>query len=191
MSGALRCWIPAFALLAALPAGCALTPQEGGPNSPSTAQGSRGSKPGGSQEASTGEVAKVICLYEVSAFQSFDEAGDPDPEGFRVTVVLASRRTQKGVAEDGVIKTRMYRVDPTGSAKATRTLVREWNVDTAGLQTYRSGVLGEGYKLSFAWAPEDDVQGHEIEIVVSFEGRDGRVIRSQTKALRVPAHKGT
>jgi hypothetical protein len=191
MSGGLRSWFPVLALLMALPAGCAMTPQEGGPNRPPASKSGSENKSRGSKEALTGEVAKVICLYEVSAFQSFDEAGDPDPEGFRVTVVLASRRSQKGVAEDGVIKTRMYRVDPTGPDKTTRTLVREWDVDTAGLHTYRSGVLGEGYKLSFEWAKEDAVLGKEIEIVVSFEGRDGRVIRSQTKALRVPAHKST
>ena len=136
------------------------------------------------------EVAKVICLYDMNPFLSFDEAGDPDVEGFRVTVVLASRKTGKGVAADGALRARMYRIDCFPSKKPVRTLAREWPpVETAGLTTFKSGALGDGYILQFQWADQDDIRGHDVDIVVSFEGPDGRVVRSQTKSLKVPPAK--
>ncbi|MCP4590346.1 MAG: hypothetical protein GY842_06365 [bacterium] len=135
------------------------------------------------------EVAKVTCFYDLSPFISFDDEGDLDVEGFRVTVVLASRKAKRGVAEDGVIRVKMYRRDVGQDGKAIRTLVREWFVETAGLVTFRSPLFGEGYKLQFRWDPEDDVLGNEIQIVVSYETCDGRTIRSQTKSWRVPAAK--
>ncbi|MFH0982957.1 MAG: hypothetical protein V2A79_15665 [Planctomycetota bacterium] len=135
------------------------------------------------------EVAKMVCFYDVNPFKSFDEAGDPNPEGFRVTVVLASRKTGKGIAAAGVIHMKMYRVDRIAPDKVVRTLVREWTADTEGLRTFRSGALGEGYKLDFCWAKEDDVLGREVEFVPSFEGPDGCVVRGQTKAQHVPVHK--
>ena len=136
------------------------------------------------------DVAKVICLYDVDPFLSFDEAGDPEVEGFRVTVVLASRKTGKGIAADGALRARMYRVDRFPPKKPVRTLVREWPpVETADQTTFKSGALGDGYILLFQWAEEDDVLGHDVDIVMSFEGPDGRVVRSQTKSLKVPPAK--
>ncbi len=135
------------------------------------------------------EVVKLICLYDQNPFVSFDEEGDLNVEGFRVTVVLASRKTGKGIAEDGVIRVKMYRIDRTPGSKPVRVLLREWPVNNAGLRTFKSPVFGEGYKLLFQWAKEDDVLGHDVQLVVSFERADGRVIRSQTKALKVPPAK--
>ncbi len=169
---AMRAWpgtmLPVIAVALSGLGGCALPPKQATPVSDSS------------------EVARVVCFFDLNPFLSFDEEGDPNPEGFRTTVVLASRKTGKGIAADGVVRAKMYRVDRVTPDKTARTLLREWAVDTAGLTTFKSGALGEGYKLEFQWAKEDDVLGHEVEIVVSFEGRDGRVIRSQTKAQRVP-----
>ena len=133
------------------------------------------------------EVGKVICLYSMTPFASFDAEGDPNVEGFGLTVVLASRRTGKGISEDGIIRVKMYRLDRVAPKKSVRTFVREWTVDTAGLTTFKSGTLGDGYKFQFQWAEEDDVLGHDVDVMITFEGRDGRLVRSQTKSLKVPS----
>jgi len=134
------------------------------------------------------EVVKIFPLWKPNPFLSFDPEGDPNVEGFKFTIVLASRKTGKGIAEDGVVRTKLYRIDSTSSKKRVRSLVREWSVSTAGLPTFKSGALGLGYKLQFQWAKEeqDGILGHEVDVVVSFEGCDGRMVLSQPKRLRVP-----
>lgn len=135
------------------------------------------------------DVAKVICFYNTDPFRSFDAAGDLNVEGFEVTVVLWSGKTGRGIAEDGVIRVKMYRVDSVGRQKSRRTFVREWNVDTTGLPVFTAALFGDGYKLKFQWAAADDILGHNIQLVVSFDAPDGRTIQSQTKSLRVPRAK--
>ncbi len=148
--------------------GCAATPKTVAPNTTGN------------------EVAKLICLYDMNPFQSFDQEGDLNVEGFRCTVVLASRKTRKGIAANGLIRARMYRLDRTASGKAVRTLVREWPILTEGLHTFHSMVFGEGYKLQFCWDKDDDVLGRDVQIVMTFERPDGCIVRGQTKGWKVP-----
>ena len=83
----------------------------------------------------------------------------------------------------------MFRADPITPEKSKRTLVREWVVDTAGRPLFASNLLGQGYKLDFIWAREDNILGCDIDLVASFETRDGRVIQSRAKSFRVPSAK--
>ena len=144
------------------------------------------------QDTGPSEIMKVVCFYRPNPFMSFDRAGDPDPEGFTFTLFLISRHNTKGVLENGSLTVRMFRIDPRAPATERRTLVREWTVETGTLvqSTRPHPLFGMGYQPQFAWEKSDDVLGREIEVVAAFTTRDGRTIQSQTKALRVPAHKG-
>ena len=132
------------------------------------------------------EVTRVVCFYATNPFRSFDPAGDRDVEGFVVKVLLFSGKAGRGIAEDGVIRLKMYRMDRNRQGKTVRTFVREWSVETAGLPLATAPLFGKGYVLKFGWAEEDNVLGYEIQIVTTFEAKDGRIIQSQTKPMSVP-----
>ena len=132
------------------------------------------------------EVTKVVCFYDTNPFRSFDAAGDRNVEGFEVKVSLFSGKRGRGIAEDGVIRLKMYRLDRDRRGKVLRTFVIEWAVDTADLPLAASPLFGKGYVLKLTWAPSNNVLGHEVQIVTTFETRSGRIIQGQTKSMRVP-----
>ena len=136
-------------------------------------------------------IAKVVCFYlpPPACFLSFDTEGDPDPEGFQCTMYLLSRETGKGVHVEGTLRLKIFRVDRGPDGKKARTLVQELAVPTTELpRAKREAALGWAYAPRICWG-NIDVLGSEIELLFSYESPDGRLAKSETKVLRVPAHE--
>jgi hypothetical protein len=136
-------------------------------------------------------VARVVCFYSQNPWMSFDVEGDPNPEGFRFTVYLASGKTGRGVLVPGQLRIEIFRID---HASGGRQNVCDTRVDLADLpRAAKETTLGWGYVCPFTWGsnadPKMDLLGHDIDVVVSYIAPDGQAIRAQTKSLRVPSRR--
>jgi hypothetical protein len=136
-------------------------------------------------------IRKVQPMFKPPVFRSFDQQGDPNPEGFACIVYLFSGDTGKGVKGNGTLHVRMYRVKPSEQGKVTRELVQTWSDPIASMtQTKRPYMAGHAYLPQYYWG-DADVLGDQIEVVFEYEMPDGRRVRSAATTLRVPGAKVT
>ena len=135
------------------------------------------------------DVYKVVCVFPQTMWQSYDQAGDSNPEGFRFLVYLLSKSTRKGAYADGFLHVKMFRMDQMPDGRNERVLVQNWMVGTEELPRRESSKLtGYSYQPSLYWG-DVDILGETVEIVVQYESLDGKTIQSQTKQVRVPRRK--
>lgn len=136
------------------------------------------------------DIAQVKKFYSASPWLSFDEAGDPNPEGFKATVYLISARTGKGAFGDGDIEVTIYS-HPRSSgegAGAEPILEKQWILSPESAMPCRAKseqVMGFGYGLRLNWG-DTDLLGKTVSVHIDYRRTDGRLIRSQPKWLRVP-----
>lgn len=141
---------------------------------------------GGRHDQLSDSVVRVLTIYKLIPWVSFDEAGDRDPEGVNITVYLIDGPSHKGVFGNGNLIVDMYAQEPAADGRTTRTLIKKWSFGPHDApRSRRPTMLGWGYGLRLDWRPTE-VMGKRIELIVSFERSDGRVVRSTTKHLRVP-----
>lgn len=134
----------------------------------------------------TPEIVRVVCIYRQNPFRSYDPEGDPNPGGFGFTLYLESHKTGEGVLADGTLRAKMYIIDRDPRDQPVRTPVQEWSVPLDRVpRSKKPSVMGWAYVPQFAWG-NADVLGKEVEVVVSYEAPDGRIVRGQTKRLLVP-----
>ena len=135
------------------------------------------------------DVVAVLATYNIVPWLRFDLA-DPKPQGFKISsLYLISTRTGKGVFGDGLITVRMFRIARDQSRQQRSTLMHTWEFTPAKATPYRSvrrTMIGYGYHLRLRWPEDCDVAGWEISVIVEFLRRDGKLISSDTKYLRVP-----
>ena len=141
------------------------------------------------------DVIAVKKFYAPVPWLSFDEAGDANPEGFKVTLYLVSARTDKGAFGDGDIIVSLYEYDPRPASRTYQPrppeLFKQWVLDPAAVLPFRAKrptFLGYGYQLRLNWG-DIDILGKTISINIDFRRRDGRLIRGQPQSFQVPACK--
>jgi hypothetical protein len=151
------------------------------------------SKPSVAAMAGDPDIVAVKKFYSQTPWLSFDEAGDRNPEGFKVTLYLISARTGKGTFGDGDIIVSLYEHDPQrasrGSEPPPPVLAKQWVLDPAAALPFRAKrqtYLGYGHQLRLNWG-DTDVLGKTIAINIDFRRRDGRLIRGQPQFFQVPA----
>lgn len=136
-------------------------------------------------------VTQVRCYFSTNPWLSFDEAGDPNPEGFKVTLYLISGSTGRGVFADGTVHVELFEIPQGATGYEQYRLAHEWYLEPNDVFPYRvrkKTVLGWGHQLRLNWK-DADVLGKEVAVRVSFTRRDGRTVKGQTKFLKVPRRK--
>ncbi len=136
------------------------------------------------------DIVQVKKFYPASPWLSFDEAGDPNPEGFKVAVYLISAKTQKGAFGDGDIEVVIYSHPRSESSKqpAEPVVEKKWVLSPEDAMPFRAkieAVMGFGYGLRLNWG-DVDLLGKTVSVHINFRRRDGRLIQSSPKWLRVP-----
>jgi hypothetical protein len=134
------------------------------------------------------DIYKVVKFFPAQPWLSFDQAGDPNPEGFKVTVYLISSATREGEFADGVIHVRLWLGEAAGQGSSGAPVLKEWRLSPEDALPYRvvkRSFLGHGYQLRLDWGPQD-LLGKPIRIQIDFERNDGGVILGQPHELRVP-----
>ncbi|UCG32889.1 MAG: hypothetical protein JSU68_14645 [Phycisphaerales bacterium] len=140
------------------------------------------------------DIVQVKKFYPGSPWLSFDEAGDPNPEGFKVNVYLVSAANGRGAFGDGNIIVTMYSLPgrrPDTAPPAESKLEKRWVLtpgDCMPFRATRKTVMGFGYGLRLNWG-DVDVLGETILITIAFERRDGTIIKSQPQTFRVPPRR--
>lgn len=138
------------------------------------------------------DIIAVRRYFENNPFLSFDDQADPNPEGFKVTYYAVSSATKKGAHGDGVIRFRMYIIEPAvDDGPSVGRLAKTWEFDpqqAMGWRVSRMSALGWPYLFHLNWG-DADPYGREIRIVPEFVRRDGHVIRGSPKDLRVPPRR--
>ncbi|MGB9623933.1 MAG: hypothetical protein ACPMAQ_03645 [Phycisphaerae bacterium] len=168
-----RPWLAVLALAAG--GGCAMPP--GG-------AGTRAADP-----TLNPNIIKVIPFYGQNPFGTVGGGGKTN--GFVIQalyLVAPTEKGEEGVFGDGIIHVSMFVIESDGEGHPQRRLVREWLFDPEQARPYRTKkryVGGYGYQLHCAWG-DADVLGKRIEIEVSFERRDGQVVRSRPRPFVVP-----
>lgn len=132
------------------------------------------------------QIRHVLCLYDQKPWLNIDTAGDRDPEGIQFRVFLLPD-AGRGVLRDGTLHIDMYQIDRKGPDQIERTLASDWHYPTSAFQPVNAKILGMGYHLRLRWGKKG-IPGHEIELITQFEDRDGNIMRSGTKRLRVPKY---
>lgn len=136
------------------------------------------------------DITQVKKFYSASPWLSFDEAGDPNPEGFKVAVYLISARTGKGAFGDGDIEVTIYSHPKArrGGKPTEPVLEKRWILSTKDAMPFRAKVehvMGFGYGLRLNWGGVD-LLGKTVSVHIDYRRTDGRLIRSQPKWLRIP-----
>jgi hypothetical protein len=134
------------------------------------------------------DIVRVVAHYGLWPWLQFEMA-DPRPQGFAISLFLFSDKTGKGAFADGLITVKMYRIDRDEQRNETRTLVHNWQFTPEQAKDFRSHrvtLWGEGYGLDLHWPKELDLVNREIMVMVEFTRRDGHVISSGSKFLKVP-----
>lgn len=139
------------------------------------------------------DITAIYSFYSNYPFMSFDEAGDPNPEGLKVSAFYAvSSKTKLGAYADGVIRFKMYRVQRPPGEEPVGKLVKIWEFDPEQARGWRVGRevphLGWPYQFHLNWG-EADVYGQEVRLVPEFEGWDGQIIRGSARSFRVPSRR--
>lgn len=138
------------------------------------------------------DIVAVRRYFENNPFLSFDDQADPNPEGFKVTYYAVSSATKKGAHGDGLIRFRMYIIEPAlDDGPSVGRLAKTWEFDpqqAMGWRVSRMSALGWPYLFHLNWG-DADPYGREIRIVPEFVRRDGHVIRGSPKDLRVPPRR--
>jgi hypothetical protein len=133
------------------------------------------------------QIVRVVCIYRQDPFRSYDAEGDPNPEGFSFTLYLESHKTGKGVLADGTLRAKMYAIERDSQGESSRRPVQDWSVSLDKVpRSKKPSVMGWAYVPQFVWGDNADILGKEVEVVVSYEAPDGRIVRGQTKRLLVP-----
>lgn len=94
----------------------------------------------------------------------------------------------KGVFGDGLIHIKLYVVNVDEQGSRARTLAKEWVYTPEQAMPYRTirpSIMGYAYQIHCAWG-DADVLGKDVEVEVEFERRDGRIISSRPKSLKIP-----
>ncbi len=136
------------------------------------------------------DIVQVKKFYSAAPWLSFDEAGDPNPEGFKVAVYLISAQTGKGAFGDGDIEVVIYSHPKSeiGKPPAKPVVEKKWVFSPEDAMPYRvkiEAVMGFSYGLRLSWG-DVDLLGKTVSVNINFRRRDGRLIQSSPKWLRVP-----
>ncbi len=135
------------------------------------------------------DIVEVSTFYNSqNLWLNFEDPPTNVPQGLRFSLFLKAAGQDLGVFGDGIIHVDMYRIERDEEGEATRTHVKKWSLDTEEAAAYRSTrttAFGHGYGMRLNWG-DADVRGHEIQLVVSFERRDGPVIRGRPWYVKVP-----
>ncbi len=136
------------------------------------------------------DIVQLVTFYSNNPFMSFDDAGDPNPEGLKVEALYAiSGKTKKGAYGDGLTRFKMYVIHRSPKEQPWGELLKTWEFtpeQAVGWRVTRKVPhLGWPYQFHLNWG-EADVAGQEIRIVPEFVRRDGQIVRGTAKDLRVP-----
>jgi len=135
-------------------------------------------------------IIAVIARYGLDPFGRM--GGSPRTNAFAISalyLIASTPEGNKGVFGDGIIHVYMYVLEKDQAGRPARRLAREWTFTPEQAMPFRvkkKTVLGHAYRLHCSWG-EEDYLGKRIEIEVTFERRDGRVVRSTPHVATVPA----
>jgi len=117
--------------------------------------------------------------------------------GVFVRVYFVAPRSQhgefKGVFVRGSIKAAIDALNPRSGGGYERERLHEWTFtprQAAGLRLSRPSIMGDSYGLVLRWPAELDVQGREIQFVISYQRGDGEVVARRGSRFRVPLPDG-
>jgi hypothetical protein len=103
--------------------------------------------------------------------------------------VASGEQMAKGVFVSGTIKASLYAMLPRADGTYTRELAYEWSFDSRaaeGFRIRRPSVMGESYGLILRWPATLDLSGREVQLVYTYERKDGEVITRRGSRFRVP-----
>ena len=107
------------------------------------------SKPSVATMSGDPDIVAVLKFYSQAPWLSFDEAGDPNPEGFKVNLYLISSHTRKGAFGFGDIVVSMYAHEPPPASRDNQPqppeLVKQWVLDPLAAMPYRATREGVFY----------------------------------------------
>ncbi len=154
-------------------------------------------------QGSAGPNAGPVLRDDIVAIQQYPPT-DPwlrDEEGrvvgLRTRVYFLpgaqEQEVPKGVFVAGTIRATLHAVVPLSDGGYSRQLVHEWSFDTReaeGFRIRRPSVMGESYGLILRWPTELDLAGREIQVMLSYQRKDGEIIARRGTRFRVPALLG-
>ncbi len=140
----------------------------------------------------------IVAIRQFYATEPWirDEEGRVSGLFVRVYFVAAvgNEAVGKGVFVPGTIKAALYTLTVRPDGSYDRQPVYEWSFDeqqAAGFRLRTPSVMGYSYGLILRWPPEVNVMGREIQVVLSYEKQDGKVVTARGTRFRVPLPAGT
>lgn len=113
--------------------------------------------------------------------------------GVRSRVYFVSSQTERGTWVPGTIRVELYRLARRPDGTFARERVHEWTFDAeraAGMRVREPSAMGQSYGLLLLWPPELNLMGRQIQMVYSYERKDGHVVTRRGNTLLVPTPVG-
>jgi hypothetical protein len=131
----------------------------------------------------------VTALYQYPQTDPWLRGDDGRVRGVKVLLYAVCAATDKGEFVGGPIEAqlRVFRWLPDGTKSPE--VVHQWRYDWRQAQGYRlreRAVMGDRYGLLLAWPEEMVLDGEEIQLVYSYERRDGQKVLRSGSRMRVP-----
>jgi len=135
------------------------------------------------------DIVRVATFFNSQRiWLNFDAPPTREPQGLKFSVFLTASDRELGVFGDGTIHVDLFQTQGTPDSAANRVHLKRWSFNAEQARPFRAKKptrYGWGYGLRLPWG-DLDVRGKEIQIIVSFERRDGRVISGLPQYLKVP-----
>lgn len=132
------------------------------------------------------EVYRLVCAYRPPIWKNYHPNQHNRVEGFKFNLYLISRETNKGIHTNGTLQAKLFTRQVQEDGTYVRTEVATWTKDMSdAVPTTKPYQLGWGYQPHFYWG-DLNLEGQEVEIVVSYHPPQGRPIFAQTRVQRVP-----
>ncbi len=118
---------------------------------------------------------------------NFEDPPTDEPQGIKIVLYMQSPDQKLGIYGDGTIVANIYDVEKTSGGPEKRTHLKQWafDPDQAAIFHGKRSRLGQPYFLVLAW-PELNLVGKEILIAISFQRKDGRLVKARPVHIRVP-----
>jgi hypothetical protein len=132
-------------------------------------------------------VMRVVVLYSQYSCWMWSE-DKTKITGIYIAALYLLGPQGKGVFGDGVIRPKLYIMEPNKEGTKVPKLAKEWSFNVEEAMLFRAKekrALGWGYGLPLGLGGLD-IGGKEIQLVVSFERSDGLPCNSEKKYFKVP-----
>jgi hypothetical protein len=131
------------------------------------------------------DIREIACFWPAPVWQT--DAGKA--VGLQFTAYFVSGSTHRGAFVPGLVRVKLFVVEPGPDGALKRGLAYTWELDEQHAMKFRvirRTIMGFAYSFRLRWPADLDVSGKRVEIGVEYVPQEGRVVNYGPQPDRVP-----